>query len=46
MTNNPDKIAAIEEAGIIIRKRIPIQIGHNLHNKDYLKTKKDKFKHL
>ena len=46
MTNNPDKISAIEQAGIEIRKRIPIQAGHNLHNKEYLKTKKDKFNHL
>ena len=46
MTNNPDKIAAIKQAGISIRNRIPIKAGHNLHNKDYLKTKKDKFKHL
>lgn len=46
MTNNPDKISAINQAGIVIRKRIPIQTGHNLHNKDYLQTKKDKFNHL
>ena len=46
MTNNPDKIAAIEQAGIQINKRIPIQAGHNPHNHDYLQTKKTKFKHL
>ena len=46
MTNNPEKIAAIEQAGVVIRKRIPIQAGHNSHNKDYIQTKKDKFKHL
>lgn len=46
MTNNPDKIAAIENAGINISNRIPIQAGHNPHNLAYLKTKKDKFNHL
>ena len=46
MTNNPEKIAAINKAGIVIRNRIPIKAGHNLHNKEYLKTKKDKFNHL
>jgi len=46
MTNNPEKIAAIENAGIKIVNRIPIEAGHNPHNRDYLQTKKDKFKHL
>jgi GTP cyclohydrolase II len=46
MTNNPDKISAIEKAGITINNRIAIKIKHNKHNKDYLQTKLDKFKHL
>lgn len=46
MTNNPDKISAIEKAGVSIRKRIPIKIGENQHNKAYLQTKIEKFKHL
>jgi GTP cyclohydrolase II len=46
MTNNPDKIAAIEKAGIKVSNRIAIQAGHNPHNRAYLQTKKDKFKHL
>ncbi len=46
MTNNPDKIAAIEKAGIVINQRIAVKVGHNQHNKDYLQTKTDKFKHL
>jgi len=46
MTNNPEKITAIEQAGVLIKNRIPVKIGHNLHNKDYLQTKKDKFHHL
>jgi len=46
MTNNPQKISAIEKAGVLINARIPIKTGQNLHNKSYLKTKKDKFHHL
>ena len=46
MTNNPDKIAAIEKAGIHINQRIVIKPGHNSHNQSYLKTKNEKFKHL
>lgn len=46
MTNNPDKISAIEKQGVKVVDRVPIQVGHNPHNKNYLKTKKDKFLHL
>ncbi|MFK8010481.1 MAG: GTP cyclohydrolase II [Marinicellaceae bacterium] len=46
MTNNPDKISAINAAGITIRNRIPINAGHNTHNFKYIKTKKDKFQHF
>ena len=46
MTNNPDKIQAIESQGVQVVDRIAIQVGHNLHNQTYLKTKKDKFLHL
>jgi len=46
MTNNPDKIAAIESQGVEVVERVVIQVGHNLHNQSYLKTKKDKFLHL
>ncbi len=46
MTNNPDKVEAIEQAGVNIHRRIPIKIADNAHNKAYLKTKVDKFHHL
>ena len=46
MTNNPDKVSAIEKAGISINNRIALKIKHNKHNKEYLQTKIDKFKHL
>jgi GTP cyclohydrolase II len=46
MTNNPDKLTAIEKAGVQINKRIEIKTGHNKHNHEYLLTKSEKFKHL
>ena len=46
MTNNPEKIEAIQEAGIEIVNRIPIKPGRNPHNHDYIQTKAQKFKHL
>ena len=46
LTNNPEKVAAIEKAGITINNRIAIKIKHNKYNKNYLQTKIDKFNHL
>ena len=46
MTNNPDKIAAIKNAGIHVNQRIKINVGENKHNRNYLKTKSHKFNHL
>lgn len=46
MTNNPDKINAMNIFGIEINKRIPIQIDCNEKNEIYLKTKKEKMKHM
>lgn len=46
LTNNPDKISAVEKTGVAIHQRIPLTLGKNKHNHDYLQTKKDKFNHL
>ncbi len=46
ITNNPEKIKQIKNNGLKIIKRIPLKIGPNQFNKDYLKTKKDKLGHL
>ncbi|MFC3193720.1 GTP cyclohydrolase II [Marinicella sediminis] len=46
MTNNPDKIRAIEAHGVEVKDRMAVKVGHNPHNINYLKTKKDKFLHL
>lgn len=46
MTNNPEKVEALEAQGISVSKRIPIITGENSHNKDYLATKRNKLGHI
>lgn len=46
MTNNPRKIRALEDAGIEIQERLPIECGRNPHNDQYLTTKMDRLGHL
>jgi len=46
MTNNPRKIAALEENGLMVKKRIPIKSKKTKYNRDYLKTKAKKLGHL
>jgi GTP cyclohydrolase II len=46
LSNNPDKVAALERAGIEVTERVPCEAGENIHAEDYLKTKKDKMGHL
>lgn len=46
LTNNPDKIHQLKKYGITIHRRIPLEIHSNQINRNYLKTKRDKFHHL
>lgn len=46
LTNNPNKIRSIQKSGIIVSKRIPLIVGKNFNNINYLKTKYSKLKHL
>lgn len=46
MTNNPVKIIGLEGYGLKIVERVPLEIIPNGHNLTYLKTKKEKLKHL
>ena len=46
MTNNPRKVAALEELGIDVVERIPLHAGQNPHNLKYLETKMGKLGHL
>jgi 3,4-dihydroxy 2-butanone 4-phosphate synthase/GTP cyclohydrolase II len=46
MTNNPEKIAALERYGVSVPERVPLQVGENPHNGGYLATKAAKLCHL
>jgi len=46
MTNNPDKLRALEAAGIEVIERVPHRFPDNVHNRDYLRTKADKGGHI
>lgn len=46
ITNNPEKILAIDHSNIEIGKRIPIVIPSGIENQNYLKIKQDLMGHL
>jgi 3,4-dihydroxy 2-butanone 4-phosphate synthase / GTP cyclohydrolase II len=46
MSNNPDKLAALEKAGLQIVERVPIEIEAEAPAAHYLRTKKEKLGHL
>jgi GTP cyclohydrolase II len=46
LTNNPDKVAGLETAGIQVTERVAHQMPANPHNADYLATKRKKSGHL
>ena len=46
MSNNPDKVSALERAGIGVVERVPCEVVASTHAAEYLKTKRDKLGHL
>ena len=46
LTNNPDKLKSLENSGIILNHRVPLEIESNDVNESYLSKKKDYFGHL
>jgi len=46
MTNNPAKVARMEEQGITVTERVPLKVGGTSHNESYLRTKAEKSGHL
>jgi GTP cyclohydrolase II len=46
LSNNPDKVAALEKGGIVVAERVPCEVALSTHAEDYLKTKKEKMGHL
>lgn len=46
LTNNPDKVYQLEEFGLEIKERVPIEMHANEFDRNYLKTKQEKMGHL
>jgi len=46
LSNNPDKVEALEKAGVRVLERVPCEVTPSPHAQEYLKTKKQKLGHL
>jgi GTP cyclohydrolase II len=46
LSNNPDKVAALERAGIKVTERVPCEVAPSAYTEEYLKTKQEKLGHL
>lgn len=45
LTNNPAKRSGLDGYGITIAERVPLVVGENEHNRDYLRTKIERMGH-
>jgi GTP cyclohydrolase II len=46
LSNNPEKVTALERAGVKVVERVPCEVKPSPHAEKYLKTKKKKLGHL
>jgi GTP cyclohydrolase II len=46
LSNNPDKVEALERGGVHVVERVPCEVTPSPHAEEYLKTKKEKLGHL
>ena len=46
LSNNPEKVAALEHVGIKVVERVPCEIPASEHTDAYMKTKKERMGHL
>lgn len=46
LTNNPAKVAKLESCGLTVTERVPLKVGENPFNTDYLATKAAKSGHI
>ena len=46
LTNNPDKVKALEDYGLKVTERVSIEVPSRSANRHYLQTKREKFGHL
>lgn len=45
LTNNPEKVAQLEEYGVRVSERVPLLVGVTAENEQYLATKRDRMGH-
>jgi GTP cyclohydrolase II len=46
LSNNPEKVEALQNSGIEVVERVPCEVTPSPHAEEYLKTKKEKLGHL
>lgn len=46
LTNNPKKVQALKDLGIEVVEQVPIQVGRNQYNHEYLNTKAERMGHM
>jgi GTP cyclohydrolase II len=46
LSNNPDKVHALERSGVEVVERVPCEVTPSKHAEEYLKTKREKLGHL
>jgi len=46
LSNNPEKVEALERAGVRVAERVPCEVTPSPHAEEYLRTKKEKLGHL
>ena len=46
LSNNPDKVDALERSGVRVAERVPCEVTPSPHAEEYLRTKKEKLGHL
>lgn len=46
MTNNPEKVKALEEYGIVVTERVPTTLCVHAHNHQYMQVKRDRMGHV
>ncbi|MCB0359795.1 MAG: hypothetical protein KDD44_09165, partial [Bdellovibrionales bacterium] len=46
LTNNPEKVSALERFGVAVEARLPLTVPADKHSESYLRAKRDRMGHL
>jgi GTP cyclohydrolase II len=46
LTNNPAKVDALRADGVVVTRRVPMDVEPNQHNRGYLDTKRERMGHI